>query len=653
MAKFEDVIDAVDALAATHLGDVQQTVTTREDVDERTELGDVHDTTVVLLLEFSLRRIDDVEDGRLRLLHAPRLDCTDGDDAAGTVVVDGNVSSGLLLDRVDDLALRADDFTDLVHRDVDRADLRCRLGDFIAGSREALVHHFEDLEASNASLSQRSRQHVGRNAVDLRVELQGCDGVFGTSDLEVHVAHGVFGTEDVGERHVLAIFVDETHSDTRHVTTHRHASVHQREAGGANRTHRGRAIRGHDLRDEAQCVRKVFLVRDGRKDRSCCEGTVADLAALRRTNATGFAVCPWRHVVVVQVTLRVVRRQRVDHLVHTRHRHRQNGHDLSFATLEEGRTVSASEHAGFGADLAQVTRRTTVDANTFVEDAATHHLLHEAANSFLDHLVLAGELAAVTTELRNAVISNSVDGLVAIALIGNRDGRGHGLGTDLFDSVKDFGGVVEDRGPRHWLNCAVCGDDRGNELALQCDRLFDPHLAGLEGVAEYFFGDLLGAIVVVVERVLGATGFDHHHGDVAVFQLTTGNHDLEGSRFGLFEGRMRDPLAFLAVGQAYGAERSVKRDPRDHQSSGGCVDREYIVRVRLVGAEHGRDDLRLVAETLRERRAQRPVGESAREDRVLGRATFTTEERAGDLAGGVGTLFDVNRQREEVHAFAD
>ena len=74
--------------------------------------------------------------------------------------------------------------------------------------------------------------------------------------------------------------------------------------------------------------------------------------------------------------------------------------------------------------------------------------------------------------------------------------------------------------------------------------------------------------------------------------------------------------------------------------------------VVLVGAEHGRDDLGLVAEAVGERRAQRTVGETAGEDRFLGRTTFTTEERAGDLAGRVGPLLDIDRQREEVHARA-
>ena len=93
--------------------------------------------------------------------------------------------------------------------------------------------------------------------------------------------------------------------------------------------------------------------------------------------------------------------------------------------------------------------------------------------------------------------------------------------------------------------------------------------------------------------------------------------------------------------------------PADHQRRRGGVDRQHVVRVLLVGAEDGRDDLGLVAEAVGERRAQRAVGEAAGEDGVLGRTAFTAEERAGDLAGGVRPLLDVDRQREEVDARTD
>ena len=74
------------------------------------------------------------------------------------------------------------------------------------------------------------------------------------------------------------------------------------------------------------------------------------------------------------------------------------------------------------------------------------------------------------------------------------------------------------------------------------------------------------------------------------------------------------------------------------------------MRVGHIGAEDGENDLGLVAETVREGRAQRAVGEPAGEDCILGGAALTTEERTRNLAGGVGTLFHVDREREEIHA---
>lgn len=68
----------------------------------------------------------------------------------------------------------------------------------------------------------------------------------------------------------------------------------------------------------------------------------------------------------------------------------------------------------------------------------------------------------------------------------------------------------------------------------------------------------------------------------------------------------------------------------------------------LVSRHHGDDDLDLVAQTLLEGRAQRSVDEPAGEDRVLARAAFAAEERAGDATRGVHPLLDVDRQGEEV-----
>ena len=69
-----------------------------------------------------------------------------------------------------------------------------------------------------------------------------------------------------------------------------------------------------------------------------------------------------------------------------------------------------------------------------------------------------------------------------------------------------------------------------------------------------------------------------------------------------------------------------------------------------VVAEHGGDDLDLVAEALGEQRADRPVDQAADQHLLLGRPAFALEEAAGDLAGGEGLFLVVDGQREEILA---
>ena len=71
------------------------------------------------------------------------------------------------------------------------------------------------LQPGVLGLEQRLREHVGREPVDLRVELQRGDEVARARDLEVHVAERVLGAEDVGERRVLALGEHEAHRDAR------------------------------------------------------------------------------------------------------------------------------------------------------------------------------------------------------------------------------------------------------------------------------------------------------------------------------------------------------------------------------------------------------------------------------------------------------
>ena len=104
-------------LPPAQLGDVDQAVAAREDVDERTELGDVHDAARVDLADLGRGRVEDELDLAPGLGDLQAVGRADRDRADHAVVVDGDVGAGLLLDRVDDLALGPDDLADLVDRD--------------------------------------------------------------------------------------------------------------------------------------------------------------------------------------------------------------------------------------------------------------------------------------------------------------------------------------------------------------------------------------------------------------------------------------------------------------------------------------------------------------------------------------------------------
>jgi hypothetical protein len=77
------------------------------------------------------------------------------------------------------------------------------------------------------------------------------------------------------------------------------------------------------------------------------------------------------------------------------------------------------------------------------------------------------------------------------------------------------------------------------------------------------------------------------------------------------------------------------------------------VRIVLhVMREHGDDDLGLVAPAVGEQRADRTVDQAGNQCFLLGRTAFALEVAAGNAAGCVGLFLIVDRERQEVDAFA-
>ena len=208
---------------------MHQAIATRKDVHECPKRGDVHHLSVVDLPNISGGRIQYQADLALSLIYIVTVGRGDGNDASVLAVVNIDLSSGLRLNGIYDLALGADHLTDLVQRDLELDDLGSSGTDIIPGGVEGLGHHLQNLEPSIASLVQSIGQHISRQPVDLRVELQRGHEVSRACDLEVHIAECIFGAQDVGERGVATLMKHQSHGDASHRRFDGHARIHERQ----------------------------------------------------------------------------------------------------------------------------------------------------------------------------------------------------------------------------------------------------------------------------------------------------------------------------------------------------------------------------------------------------------------------------------------
>src|SRR5512139_11822 len=201
-----DLVPLLEAFRRVHpvlrdLGDVEESVRAREDLDERAELHDLPDASLVHLSHLGLLDdpLDDGDGGARRLL-------VDRGDLDGPVVLDVDLDACLLLDPPDDLASRADDLADLVGLDHHHVDPRGEGGELGPMLGKGGVHLPQDVEPALPGLPEGGEHDLAADAADLDVHLDGGDAVLRPRNLEVHVPQMVLVAEDVGEdRDVVAL----------------------------------------------------------------------------------------------------------------------------------------------------------------------------------------------------------------------------------------------------------------------------------------------------------------------------------------------------------------------------------------------------------------------------------------------------------------
>ncbi len=139
-------------------------------------------------------------------------------------------------------------------------------------------------------------------------------------------------------------------------------------------------------------------------------------------------------------------------------------------------------------------------------------------------------------------------------------------------------------------------------------------------------------------------GLDHQHGGFGA-----GDDQVHVGHLAGGLARVQHVFA-VDVAHARGADRAGERDAGDRQRGAGA-DHGGDVGVDF-GVQRQRVDhhVHFVEEAFGEQRADRAVDQAASQRLVLAGLGFALEEAAGDLAGGVGLLDVVHRQREEVLA---
>ena len=327
----------------------------------------------------------------------------------------------------------------------------------------------------------------------------------------------------------------------------------------------------------------------------------------------------------MDVVLRRLRSEAVDDLLVTERAERRDREDLGLATREEAGAMRARQQSDFARDGAHFFDFAAVRAYLLVGDHVAHDGLLEVVDGDGDLFI---HLRVELEEVLHRVGRDLGDVGVAVELVRVAD-----------DCVEAVLRVVAD-GLLHLLRdeeelrLALLFAAVGLDALLEFDEALDLLMAEQDGVEDDVLRQLVGA------------GLDHHDGVVGA-----GDGEVQRRYLALLFRRVDDEFIVDAA-DAHARNRSHERDVGDSQGA-RCADHGGEFRcVVLLDGEDGRDDLDVVAEALREQRANRAVDQARAEDGVARRAALTLDEAPRDLACCIHLLFVVDRQREEVHAFA-
>lgn len=355
---------------------------------------------------------------------------------------------------------------------------------------------------------------------------------------------------------------------------------------------------GHDFRNGADSVGKIFFTRKDGGESALSEVAVTNFAATWTADSTTFADGITWGVVVMNVTaFGISNFHSVDNLGKTERGEGDDVHSLSHATSKEGRTVSARKKAylaGKGTDFGCFT---AVGTDAVFDDRATNFVMNGKLKGLV---ILVAEIGVVPfdffivsfalAEFKREFVVHGVFHVVENA------GAFKDVATDFFTKFT-FGPFV-DAGLNFWI--------RENELVFLGGSIdkFLKFALKIEDRLDVFYGPMHG----FDDDVFGyfvCTGFDHN--DFAVF---AGDNEVERGFFAFFRGEEGFKFAVNAADAETG-DRAIERNAGVHEGGASGKHGDDVGAERGI---HGKDssyNLDFLAVAFREERTDWAVDETA------------------------------------------
>ena len=471
---------------------------------------------------------------------------------------------------------------------------------------------------------ERRLDDLGRQTVDLEVHLDGGDTLVGAGDLEVHIAVEVLDALDINHGHPLFALGDKTAGDTRNGSLDRHARVHKRECGAADRRLRGGTVGGNDLGNEADGVGELLGGGKHGNERALGKCSVTYLTSAGAAGSLCLAGGVAGHIVVVHISLGILVVDAVEHLSLGEGPERCHCNDLCLTSREHTRAVHSLEESHLGGKGSYLVEGTTVNALALKQPATDDLLLH-----LIDQFGhLGGEIGIFLAKFFDDRVLDREHSLVTdILVVGIESVHEIRLaeGKDLIEHI-----VIKLAGRIFEFGLAYLIDNAVDEH----EQILDLGMSLHDSVVHNIVGNFVGARL------------DHDH-----LVHRRGNGQLKVALFSLCLCGIDDELAVNKTHEN-ARDRSVPRNIRYRQCDGGAEHSGDLWRAVLIDRHNGECECYVVAQILGEEGTDRAVDDARGQYCLFAGFALALEVTAGDLSRCVHSLLIVNRQGEEVYAVA-